>query len=67
MALPIAHHEFHRKSAGFGRNGPDGSGGLKEKRFGLAPGGLCSGIGRMISTANLGFLWSQGHGFLVGL
>jgi len=36
--------EGPEESAGFG-NGPDGSGGLKEKRFGLAPDGLCSGTG----------------------
>ncbi|TFE67283.1 hypothetical protein A7Q09_08595 [Methylacidiphilum sp. Yel] len=58
--------EGPEESAGFG-NGPDGSGGFREKRFGLAPGGLCSGTGGMVSRANLGFLWSQGHGFLVGL
>jgi len=42
MALPIVHHEFPRGSRGFG-NDPDGSGGLKEKRFELAPGNLFSG------------------------
>ena len=36
--------EGPEESAGFG-NGPDGSGGFREKRFGLAPGGLCSGTG----------------------
>ena len=37
-----------------------------EKRFGLRRVVFVGDRG-MVSTANLGFLWSQGHGFLVGL
>ncbi|MDD2676632.1 MAG: IS1634 family transposase [Methylacidiphilaceae bacterium] len=37
-----------------------------EKRFGLRRIVFVGDRG-MVSTANLGFLWSQGHGFLVGL
>ncbi len=62
MALPIAHHEFPRKSAGFG-NGPDGSGGLKEKRFGLAPDGLCSGTGGWSVGPTWAFFGARAMGF----
>ncbi|CAI9084877.1 IS1634 family transposase [Candidatus Methylacidiphilum fumarolicum] len=61
---PIAHHVFRG-------NLKDGETVQRvvedlEKRFGLQRVVFVGDRG-MVSTANLGFLWSQGHGFLVGL
>ncbi|WP_018290019.1 IS1634 family transposase, partial [Verrucomicrobium sp. 3C] len=61
---PIAHHVFRG-------NRHDSETVLPivadlEKRFGLRRIVFVGDRG-MVSTANLGFLWSQGHGFLVGL
>ena len=50
------------ESAGFG-NGPDGSGGFREKRLGLAPGGLCSGTGGWSVGPTWAFFGARDMGF----
>ena len=54
--------EGPEESAGFG-NGPDGSGGFREKRFGLAPGGLCSGTGGWSVPPTWAFFGAKAMGF----